>query len=148
MGHQITAIIGKREDIEQITERRRCQTEELPQGFGMVYLTARLFDDIAAQYDAPNRTLCAELTYLTEAVHQFLREHSRRVKLAYIETDYAGGWGTQAGALYENGELTDGTRSGTGTVDRLLRQLGVRRCQGQDEFDSLALYQYRRMPEE
>ena len=148
MGHQIEVIIGKREDMRQITEGWCCQALELPQDFVMVYLTDQLFDRITGLRGVPDREISGELTYLTEAIHQFLQEISRQGRLAYIETDYAGGYGSQAGVLYENGRMADAPRSGEGTVNQLLHQLGVSCSRGQDEFDSLELYKYRHMPAE
>ena len=148
MGHQIEVIIGKREDMRQITERWCCQAAELPQDFVMVYLTDQLFDRITGLRGVPDREISGELTYLTEAIHQFLQESSRQSRLAYIETDYTGGYGSQAGVLYENGRMTAAPRSGEGTANQLLHQLGVSCSRGQDEFDSLELYKYRHMPAE
>ena len=148
MGHQIEVIIGKREDMRQITKRWCCQAVELPQDFVMVYLTDQLFDRITGLRGVPDREISGELTYLTEAIHQFLQESSRQGRLAYIETDYAGGYGSQAGVLYENGRMAAAPRSGEGTVNQLLHQLGASCGRGQAEFDSLELHKYRHMPVE
>ena len=148
MGHQIEVIIGKREVMRQITERWCCQAVELPQDFVMVYLTDQLFDRVTGLRSVPDREISGELTYLTEAIHQFLQESSHQGRLAYIETDYAGGYGSQAGVLYENGRMAAAPRSGEGTVNQLLHQLGASCSRGQDEFDSLELHKYRHMPVE
>lgn len=64
-----------------------------------------------------------------------------------LETDYFGGTGTQGGVLYENGQISIAPRSGEGTINILLRELGIRRAPNKDEFDSLNLGIYRRMDE-
>ena len=81
------------------------------------------------------------------AAEQILQQYSFRTKLAYVETDYFGGVGTQAGVLYENGRISIEPRSGDGTINLLLKELGVWCRPGKDAFDSLNLGRYRRMPE-
>lgn len=64
--------------MRQITKRWCCQAVELPQDFVMVYLTDQLFDRITGLRGVPDREISGELTYLTEAIHQFLQESSRQ----------------------------------------------------------------------
>lgn len=52
---------------------------------------------------------------------------------------------TQGGVLYKNGQICIAPRSGEGTINILLRELGVRCEPNKDEFDSLNLGIYRRM---
>ena len=68
-------------------------------------------------------------------------------ELAYVETDYFGGIGTQGGVLYENGRIRIAPHSGDGTINLLLRELGVKCLANKDEFDSLNLGNYRHMTE-
>ena len=125
MGHCIQAVIGTHESIRTLTDNWNSAREiVLPQGYGMVFLTSSLFDDITA-----------------------LRRYSLHTKLVYCETDYSGGMGTQAGVFFENGKISIEPCSGEGTINRLLKELGVRCEAGMDAFDSLNLGQYRHMPE-
>lgn len=147
MGHCIQAIIGIHETVQKMTEDWGCAEKiELPQGYEMVFLTDALFDDITELFDVPDEIRYSELDYFTVAVEQFLQQCSFRTKLVYIETDYFGGVGTQAGVLYENGRIAVEPHSGEGTINQLLRELGVQRISGKDEFDSLNLGRYRQMP--
>ena len=148
MGHCMKAIIGKHEAIKKI-ENDWVYAEEvrLPQGYGMVFLTDMLFDDITELSGTSDETDCPELAYFTAAVRQFLQQYSFHGKLAYVETDYFGGTGTQSGVLYENGQLRISPRSGNGTINLLLKELGVRCMPDKDEFDSLHLGEYRHMPQ-
>lgn len=75
-----------------------------------------------------------------------MERYSFRTRLAYIETDYFGGAGTQSGVLYENGKISVGPRSGEGTINFLLKELGVWHYPDRDEFDMLGLGKYRHMP--
>ena len=146
MGHSIRAVLGPLLSIQKLADGWDCaEVIELPQGTGMVFLTDAFLDRIAERSGASGALCSPALSYLTAAADQFLRRASLRTRLVYLETSYFGGAGTQAGALYEDGQIQTAPRAGEGTINRLLRELGVRRSLGRDEFDSLGLGAYRRM---
>lgn len=148
MGHCIQAIIGTRRSVQELTHDWACAEQVvLPQEYVMIFLTDTLFDRITERSNKSDRDLSPVLTYLTEAIHLFLQQYSLHGRLAYIETDYFGGVGTQAGALYENGQLQIAPCSGEKTINLLLSALGVQCEPGKDAFDSLNLGQYRHMPD-
>lgn len=148
MGHYIQAIIGVHEIVQKLADDWVCAEEiKLPQGYGMVFMTNALLDDLTELFDVPDEFCYPELDFFTVAAERFLQQYSFRTKLAYIETDYFGGVGTQAGVLYENGRVSIGPRSGDGTINLLLKELGVWCEPGKDAFDSLNLGRYRHMPE-
>lgn len=148
MGHCIQVIIGTHAAIQNIAnDWIYAQEIELPQGYGMIFLTNALLDDITELFDIPDEEFgYPMLNYFTVAADQLLQEYSFRTKLAYVETDYFGGVGTQAGVLYENGRISIEPCSGAGTINLLLKELGVWCVPGKDEFDSLNLVKYRHMP--
>lgn len=120
---------------------------ELPQGFGMILMTDRLLCDVEELAEVSDKAVFPELERFTEAVGELMERYSFHTKLAYIETDYFGGAGTQGGVLYENGRVGAAPRvDGSGVINALLSELGVWRGSGKDEFDSLGLGKYRRMP--
>ena len=138
MGHNIRAIIGTHKSIQKLTnDWVRAKEIELLQGYGMVFLTDGLLDDIAEVLEISDDFCCSELDYFTKTAVQLLEIYSFHTKLAYIETDYFGGIGTQGVVLYKNGQ----------TINLLLRELGVWCAPTKDEFDSLNLGIYREMPE-
>lgn len=149
MGHCIRAIIGTHEAVQGLAEDWVYAKEtELPRGFGMIFCTIKLLENIeelmessGEAVDEPN---IPELEYFDAAVHELMESYSLRTKLAYIETDYFGGTGTQAGILYENGKPA-APKSGEGTVNALLKDLGVWRKPDKDEFNMLGLEKYRHM---
>lgn len=149
MGHCIQAIIGKHAAIQNIADNwQYAQEIELPQGYGMVFWTNALLEDITELFDVPDEEFFYPiLDYFTVAADQFLRQYSAHTKLAYVETDYCGGVGTQAGVLYENGCICMEPRSGEGTINLLLKELGVWCVPDKDAFDSLNLGRYRHMPD-
>ena len=147
MGHQIQAVIGKWEAMHRFAGNWLVKMVELPQNCAMVFLTGALFDDITELYDAPDREEASPLTYFTSAIRWAMEEASWTGPLAYIETDYAGGYGTQAGVLIERGRIVMGPMEGPGSINNLLHDLGVWHRPGEDEFTALGLNHYRRMPE-
>ena len=148
MGHCIRAIIGTHRIIQKLeNDWSNAKKIELPQGYGMVFLTDEFSDDVAELYNVSDELHCHELVHFTVAIAQLLQQYTQNTKLAYVETDYFGGTGTQGGVLYENGQICIAARSGEGTINILLRELGVRCEPNKDEFDSLNLGIYRRMDE-
>ncbi|BAZ18387.1 hypothetical protein NIES4071_102720 (plasmid) [Calothrix sp. NIES-4071] len=67
---------------------------------------------------------------------------------AIIVTDYFGGIGTQAAALYKGETLiTDDEHAfDYGSINQVLRGLGVKATRGLDEFDTIGLSNYRSIP--
>ena len=118
---------------------------KLPQNYALTFLNDNLLDDIEELCDLKNTCNYPCLNYLTDSVIEFLKNKSIAAQLVYMETDYFGGYGTQAGVFFENGEMKCEPMNGDGTVNHLLRLLGVRKQLLKDEFDSLELYKYQRM---
>lgn len=150
MGHCIRAIIGTHEAVHKIADDWVCAKEiKLPQGFGMVFCTIELLEDIEelmkSSGEAVDDPLFPELDYFDASVQELMGSYSFRTKLAYIETDYFGGAGTQAGLLYENGKPATAPQSGEGSINVLLKELGVWCKPDKDEFDMLGLGKYRHM---
>lgn len=147
MGHQIQAVIGKQKAVRAFAD---CWTwaeiVNLPQDCGMVLLTDALFDGITDLFGGPDREEPSPLMLFTSAIRRALEEAARPGPLAYVETDYAGGYGTQAGVLLERGQVTLGPLEGPGAINRLLETIGVGHRSGEDEFDALDLGRYRHMP--
>lgn len=141
MGHYVRAIIGAHKDIQRIENNYWLAKEiKLPQGYGMIFLTDALLDNIGELFESANEPSDPET--VTSCL---LQEYSFHTKLTYIEADYSSGIGTQSGILYENGNISIPLCSGEGSINILLRELGVWREVNKDEFDSLNLGIYRRM---
>lgn len=147
MGHSIKAVIGKRADVQRFAEDWICKMIELPQDLGMVPLTIKLLEDMEERLEPSGDPSCSALEGLDSTVVEILKRYSTCTKLAYIETDYFGGVGTQGGVLYENGREVCPPRVGEGTVNALLKALGAWRKPDKDEFDCLELGKYRHIDE-
>lgn len=140
MGHCVRAIIGAHKDIQRIENNGFAKGIKLPQGYGMIFLTDALLDNIGELFESANEPSDPETV-----TNYLLQEYSFHTKLAYIEADYSSGIGTHSGILYENGKISIPLCSGEGAINILLRELGVWREVNKDEFDSLNLGIYRRM---
>lgn len=150
MGHCIRAIIGTHEAVCKIADDWICAKEiKLPQGYGMIFCTIELLEDIEELMESSGEAVddpgFPELDYFDASVKELMEQYSIRTKLAYVETDYFGGTGTQAGVIYENGKPASASQSGEGTINALLKELGVWCRPGKDEFDMLGLGDYRHM---
>ncbi len=146
MGHCINAVIGARDPVRRLAEDWLIEVTELPQDFGMIPMTNGFLEDVGELMEVSDDLCFPELENFTEEVKELMEYYSFRTKLAYIETDYFGGVGTQAGVLYENGRIAIGPRRGEGTINILLKELGVWHYPDKDEFDMLELGKYRHMP--
>ena len=146
MGHRIRAIIGKNNTVKNIAHFwHYAEAIGLQQGYSIVFLTDALIDDITELYDEEDNLDCSGLDFLTTSVFHFLQDYSVNSQLVYIETDYFGRYGTQAGVLFEDGSMTINPVCEEGIINRLLELIGVLKYRGKDEFDSLGLGRYRTM---
>ncbi len=75
---------------------------------------------------------------------RLLARMSRSAVVAYVETDYFGGAGTQAAAVWRDGVLAWGPeKASPGPINGALRLLGARAREGTDEFESVGLHRFR-----
>ncbi len=82
------------------------------------------------------------------AILDYEDDHDIKISktVAYIRTDYFGGFGDQSAILYVNGkEIYNGdTELGSGSpINEALKLLGVERSSDNDEFDTIGLGGYR-----
>lgn len=146
MGHMIRAIIAKENVIQSISDHWvNAEKAILPQGYALTFLNDSLFDDIEELFDIADTHKYPQFQFLSDSVISFLMQESKDTQLIYIETDYFGGYGTQAGVLFENGGIVIEPLQGDGAINYLLNQIGVYKELNKDEFTSLQLYRFRRM---
>lgn len=138
MGHHIRAIIGKTEILSNIvSDWHTAKQTMLIDGYGFIFLSDTLFDDITAQSNILNTLHHENMIFFTSAIHAFLAQYSQNGKLAYIETDFFGGHGTQAGVLFENMQISIAP---TSDITEILHQLGI---PYQNPFDAIGLSKHR-----
>ena len=149
MGHNISAIIAGAEIAEAFAEVADAPPPtELPFGLGIVPLSDRQFDRITDLKPGP---YVDGFAYLSARLTAALTTASRKGPVVYIETEYFGGTGSQAGAAFVEGELVlaehhvdmrDSHRR-DGPINKALRLLGVSASGDRDEFDTLGLARFR-----
>lgn len=144
MGHCIQVFIGKQALIEKLAVEQKRTFVSLKQGYAMMYLLDQydeFLESVNVRYEFEET-----LDYFTSEIHDMMQQYSLYDMLAYIETDYSGGFGTQAGVLFSDGKMIIAPTKEKGIIDKILRQMGVCRETEKDEFDSLGLGNYRSMP--
>lgn len=161
MAHDIQIIVAKETIINQITiEWFQASSLSLPQGFAMIPITMKFYDDINELANNQKPKPYKEFDMLSSSVEEFIRVKSHQRIIAYIETDYFGGAGAQSAILFENQQVKIGplrtktnwdaesqsykdTPEGYGAINEVLKELGVYKLKDKDEFDSINLGHYR-----
>lgn len=162
--HCIRAFIGKDEVIINFKSNWiRANALELLQGYSMIFLTDEFYDDIVELVNSNDEVDNSDIfECLSSSVYELLQQESKLGKLAYIETDYFGGTGSQVAILFENGNVivpackTETYWSqvdnrfinrpeGERAINKVLKELGIYRKNSMDEFCSIGLGNFRRM---
>ena len=102
-------------------------------------ITAFICKDDGTFQEHPHLTLPQGFVLFIEKPEGF---RQNRV-VAKIETDYFGGCGDQTAKVWENGVKIYEERDSFGPINDALEYLGVKRENGNDEFDTLGLGAYR-----
>ena len=156
MGHCINAFIGHSDKINSFAKKWLVSPIPLTKKISMLYLTDTLFDEITEKVGLDNELPFGMFSTLNLSIISVLEEYSCDGKFAYFETDYAGGVGTQAAILYENGKQKhpvfftdivekDAIADDERPINKILKELGVQKTTEKDEFDSIGLRNYRCM---
>ncbi len=106
-------------------------------------LTAQYVDHWAERLNNPENV--AEVPMLNaKVVHDIVIATSAQAHFAIMETDYFGGDGTQAAAVYRGRtEVMAPTSGKIGPINAALKHLGVVTTTNSDEFDTLELHRFR-----
>jgi hypothetical protein len=155
MGHKINAFLGYDSTINRLAKNWSRDSIQLSQGLSMLFLTDNLFEDIVGLSNLKDEVSVEHFESLTPAIFSLLEMYSQNGKIAYFETDYFGGVGEQSAILFENGvqkfpiQYTNDFGCQENVKERavnfVLKEFGVTKLEGQDEFDSIKLYNYRHM---
>ena len=146
MGHTIEAfILPQALASAALLEMPGARTIPLPQGLCLVPVTDQVFDDLRERYPEVLDPPSEEFWMLSGPLIRAVENISLHGVIAYVETDYFGGVGDQAAAVWENGKqcLAPAKSEKIGPINRALRFLGVRAESPRDEFDSIGLGTHR-----
>lgn len=133
---------------------RNAQVVSLRQKFALLLLTEDLFDELAVASDDHQNVRDDRFLYLCSRTIRVAKFFSLKTPVAYVETDYFGGIGSQGAAVWANGELIFGptvsaSREGwaddhSGAVINIaLQRIGVTKDGCSDEFEAIGLGTYR-----
>lgn len=140
MGHCITAIIATSPVVERLLVGRSLVAADLRDGLRLVPLDDDSLDSLG--FDFSQTTV--GFTYLCSGLLDFLTQLSTHGRLAYVETEYFGGTGSQAAAAFSGGTvIPPSPLSGSGAINTALRGIGIVATKRQDEFDYIGLSRHR-----
>lgn len=149
MGHSINAVVGPLDSVARIVEAAGCPPPtSLPFGLVIAPLGHAQIDRLTGC----NLGEVAEgFKYLSPSLEEGLSDAARGGAFAYIETQYFGGTGTQAAALFLDRSppfrrAASDAKASIGPdspINSALRSLGVRVSSGQDEFEAVNLSRFR-----
>ena len=135
MSHNITGLIAKYQPLLEFAKGLSLpKPAALNQGYAFLPVCPyELEDDPDEQ---PNPTQLGPTRAQVKAL-------SNETPVAYIETDYFGGCGTQSAILYRNGTETMFPVTEDCPISRVLAQLGVAKGEHYDEFEAVGLHLHR-----
>ncbi|SFJ20536.1 hypothetical protein SAMN03159338_1065 [Sphingomonas sp. NFR04] len=148
MGHDIRAVIGFPEAVQAIVRGAGCpNATALPQGFAIAPLGHDQIDALTKL--EPGRHVDG-FVHLSDGLKNGILSLIGDASLAYIETNYFGGTGSQGAALLRDGQtvyerstpVDCAPVSASSPINSVLRDLGVQTSDG-DEFDALGLFNFR-----
>ena len=122
--HQVQAFVGARTILDLIQRQFALScVVDLDQGLALLPLSDELYDAIPGDMLAPSEE---GFVLLTPKIAELLKQTSTYGIVGYFETDYFGGDGDQSAVLTSLGEFTFGPQVGVGSINQMLRLLGVR----------------------
>lgn len=143
MGHHLIGMIAKPEVLEAFSARFGLHKPlELNQGFFLLPLR----DEDIDSFLPPQQTDHFDgFVYLSSQLSACLSEASKVGPLLYFETDYFGGAGKQAAAVYMRGTIAmQPTSAWRGPINDGLRMLAVAVSPGsKDEYENIGLAKHR-----
>jgi hypothetical protein len=147
MGHEVRLVVGRPEAIAAFQQQwTSARSVELLDGWVAAPVSDALYDEIqAAAKDGAARDEAFDMSPIgLEAALAEASQHGGA--LAYVETSYFGGTGSQSAGAWIDGRLREATRSrGVGAINRALSAIGVRDANGLDAFDTIGLGRKRSM---
>jgi len=158
MGHAISAFIGQYAPLRAIADAL-CHTHiaTLSQGYNLLPIHIEVLDHCTFNLPGNLPDEYPEFIRLFPELIVVARQQAVHAPIAYIETDYFGGVGTQAAILWHRDGIYGPFQTETKyeqnvvrvvpadqrAINRILRRLGAQRETAIDEFDALGLGRFR-----
>ncbi|MBJ6367504.1 hypothetical protein L3X37_02735 [Sabulilitoribacter arenilitoris] len=137
MGYTLKAYLGKTENLNSILERfSEAQIVDLKHGFSLIPMTEELFDEI--NNDEASAGI-STFEFLDKKMEQKTIELVGDKEIAYVESDFFGGKGGHIGIIWKNKQCVFLGKFKKGTMNKVLKKLGVIRTLLKDEFETVGL---------
>lgn len=140
MGHMIQALVVPGHLSQAVRGRLGAVTVPLELGLALAPITDDVFDRLMSESGA---VVIDPFERLTSGLVAFAMELSAGAGLAYVETEYFGGVGTQSAIAWRGRKTIVGPAAGESAINAALRGIGASRAEAMDEFDSVGLGRYR-----
>ncbi len=147
MSHCITALIGTAFSLERfVSKLGKPAPVPAPFNLQILPLGAKRLDLLSGSANTPAYN---GFIYLSRQLERGIGDLIANGKIAYIETEYFGGIGEQAAAVFDSGKIVwKGADSSTGEmlispISQALSMLGVQSTADRDEFDAIGLSRFR-----
>jgi hypothetical protein len=141
MAHAVNAIIvgiALKETI--LAEIPGARAIPLKKGLCLVPITDELFDVLKSRYPDAKEIKSESFERYSGPLERVLESESLQGPVAYIETEYFGGKGTQSAAVWRDGRLLmPPAKAPLGPINRALRYLGIRFVWSRDAFQIVGL---------
>ena len=142
MGHSISGLVGSPATLTTISGMLECDGfVRNSDGWGFLPLSDSDLDRILP---LPQDFLSGDFLYVSSQLIKLVRELSAHGALAYVETEYFGGIGTQSAFAFRNGSEVCPPTSSCDAINDALSAIGVDFTKtGRDEFESVGLHRIR-----
>jgi hypothetical protein len=135
MGYYLQAFIGKKEDVDAISQKFHSATiQNLEQGISLIMLTEELFGEMTNSTPSP---IVNGFEYLTNSVETNVLRIIGDASIGYVEACYFGGEGNQSGVIWQKGERIFFTVAEQDIINKVLKYFEVITKDDYDEFDTL-----------
>ena len=147
--YSLYAILGRTDDLEpkpRSFDNARCV--RLGGALSMVPLSEPLVSEIdEASGGSGGGNGVEAFEFLSPGVEAWARALSIDTAIAYVETEYFAGEGFERAGVWSHGKLTLGPLEGAGSINTVLRALGVQPPPGIEEFELVGLGRHRSLEE-
>jgi hypothetical protein len=144
MAYAIDAFLGKPEVFRPLVRKYRSAAGVLlADGLCLVPWLEALQTSIQDERHDPVKDPTWPFWHLSRKGANIVRETCSNGDMAYVEAQFFGGAGTQAGVGWRDGQIAHGPVMARDAINQALRFLGVTANDGKDEFDTVGLGKHR-----
>ena len=141
MGYTLFALVGKEPELQTIAGKfKNAKMIMLDQGIGIIPMSGDLYNEMN---NFESADAIENFIYLNTNIQNKILELVSTGTIGYIEADYSGGQGEQAGIVIKDGVRDAFFSNRLGAINSVLRRFGVKPSIGLDEFETIGLHKNR-----